>query len=60
MRYTVPLSLTVEADNPAAARQVAETELLYLALSVPRVMDYTLPPRSRITPTWSPDPRDFD
>lgn len=60
MRYTVPLSLTIEADSPAAARYLVETQLLYLALTVDPIMAYTLAPRPAITPTWSPDPRDFD
>jgi hypothetical protein len=51
MRYTVPLSLTIEAESPAAARQIAETQLLYLGLTVDPIMAYTLAPRPAITPT---------
>lgn len=38
MRYTIPVTLTVDADSPLQARNLADVELLSLALTVPRVI----------------------
>lgn len=52
MRYTIPLTLTVDANSPEQARQIVETDILYLALTnASGIVDYTLPPAIRITAT---------
>lgn len=55
MRYTIPLTLTIDADSPQQARERIGVDLLYLALKDPRgIVDWRLPPVIRIT-TDAPD-----